>query len=505
MTAGTLLAIDLGSTVTKAVVWSEDGPVGVGRSMLRTDRRAGGLAEQDPTQWWGSVGSACRDATAEAGGTAARAIRGVVFSAARQTFALVDDHGDALRPGIMWSDRRAVAEADDLASSCGGRDAVRRTTGAFLDASSPAAKLAWLDKHEPDVMRRARWMLTPRDFVVQKMTGEVATDLTLAQSSGMYDSSLEVVPGLAGRFDDMLPPVLASSAVGGILRSDAADELQIASGLPVVMGAGDRPCEVLGTGAGPRRPMVSWGTTANVSVPTDEWPEVSGLGLVVSRGGAGGFLIEAGMSSAGSFLDWLASVGAESSVPAELSMATALSSLLERALGSPPGANGVTAVSWLGGARAPWWRDDARGAFVGLSPEHTLGDMARAVVEAVAFEADRCLRAVDAAVGSRATALAMAGGSAMAMWPDILAAVTGLPARGRRSGLAAAAGAALVAGQATGVDLDMELALERLDPAGNEVLPDPFLVERYEAIRPVADRVAEAVLGLGLSGDGGAT
>ena len=108
------------------------------------------------------------------------------------------------------------------------------------------------------------------------MTGEAATDETLAQSSGMYDSSLDLVPALGGRWTDMLPPVLASSAVVGTLLSDAAGELQIAAGLPVVMGAGDRPCEVLGTGAGPESPMVSWGTTANVSVPTGEWPTCPG-------------------------------------------------------------------------------------------------------------------------------------------------------------------------------------------------------------------------------------
>ena len=319
------------------------------------------------------------------------------------------------------------------------------------------------------------------------MTGEVATDPTLACSSGLYDSSLEPVPELAGRSIGLLPPTIASSGVVGNLRREAADELGVPAGLPVVIGAGDRPCEVLGTGASNVRPMVSWGTTANVSVPTGEWPDVAGVGIVVSRGAAGGFLIEAGLSSAGSFLDWLASLGCGPDP------ASAVPALLERAFGSPPGANGVTAASWLGGARAPWWRDDARAAFVGLSPEHTLGDMARAVVEAVAFEADRCLRAVGDAAGTRPEALAMAGGSRMALWPEVLAAVTTLPAHGRRSGLAAAAGAALVAGQATGMDL----ALDRMDPADDEMVADPLLVERYEAIRPVADQVAQAVLGLG--------
>lgn len=233
--------------------------------------------------------------------------------------------------------------------------------------------------------------------------------------------------------------------------------------------------------------MVSWGTTANVSVPIDDWPTAPASGVVVSRGAAGEFLVECGLSSAGSFLAWLASIGAGESADAS----SAVPTLLERAQKSPPGANGVTAVNWLGGARAPWWRDEARGAFVGLSPEHTIGDMARAVIEAVAFEVDRCLIAVGDAVGARPGSLAMGGGSKLALWPGVLAAVTGLPVRGRRSGLAAAAGAALLATE-TGV----ELALDAIDPAENEIVPDPALVERYDALRPVADRVAEAVLSL---------
>lgn len=156
-----LLAIDLGSTVTKAVIWSENGPVGVGRAVLRTDRRVGGRAEQDPADWWRSVVESCRQAAAGADVGAVRAIRAVVFSAARQTFVLVDRAGVPVGPGIMWSDRRAGKEAAEIAGRCGGAEAVRRLTGAILDSSSPAAKLAWLKDHEPDATTRARWVLSP--------------------------------------------------------------------------------------------------------------------------------------------------------------------------------------------------------------------------------------------------------------------------------------------------------------------------------------------------------
>jgi len=476
-----LLAIDLGSTVTKAVVWASDGPRGVGRATLTTDRRAGGLAEQDPADWWKSVTSACRQAIENAGGDATRSIVGVTFAAARQTFVPVDGDLMPLRPGVMWSDRRATVEAAEIADRCGGTDALRRRTGAILDSASPAAKLAWLERHEPSLSGQARWILAPRDYVVARMTGNVATDETLAQSSGLYDAALEPVPELVGRWVDLLAPILPPGGVAGTLRDEAAGELILRSGIPVVIGAGDRACKVLGTGAGRERPMVSWGTTANVSVPVGEWPDAPGLGVAMSRGAMGGFLIEAGMSSAGSFMEWLAGIGGGTSVD----------SLLQLAGESGPGARGVTAVSWLGGARAPWWHDDARAAFFALAPEHTIGDMARAVVEAVAFEADRCIRAVSGAVGTEPTAMALAGGSGLELWPEVLAAVTRLPGSRRPSGLAACAGAALVAGAATGVELD----LDTIDPPGPVIDVDDDLAAVYETLRSTAQVAAAAALG----------
>ena len=210
----------------------------------------------------------------------------------------------------MWSDRQRRRRGQTISHrDAAAADAVRRLTGTILDAASPAAKLAWLDEHEPDVMQRARWMLSPRDFVVREDDREVATDPTLAQSSGFYDSIARArarARRAAGA--TCFPPVLASSAVAGTLRSDAADELGSRPDCPSSSGAGDRPCEVLGHGGRTSVPMVSWGTTANVSVPTRRVARVTGLGVVVSRGAEGGFLIEAGLSSAGSFLDWLASL-----------------------------------------------------------------------------------------------------------------------------------------------------------------------------------------------------
>ncbi len=193
-----------------------------------------------------------------------------------------------------------------------------------------------------------------------------------------------------------------------------------------------------------------------------------------------------------------------------------------RSCGAPlrarPERAGVIALPWFGGARAPWWRDTARGAVLGLSFDHDVGDMARAVVESVAWDVERCLESVTGARpdASRPQGLVLGGGGAdNALWTEILTAVTGLPARRRRSGEAASAGAAMVVAEATGAGLGQEelgheegahdepvpdrlrLYLERVDPVDADMAPDATMLACYRRLRPTVDAAAEAVVALG--------
>jgi sugar (pentulose or hexulose) kinase len=228
--------------------------------------------------------------------------------------------------------------------------------------------------------------------------------------------------------------------------------------------------------------MVSWGTTANVSVPVHERPVPSPAGAVVTRGASEGWLLEGGLSAAGSFLAWLGRL-----------LGSPVDELAARAGQSPPGARGVTAVPWLDGARAPWWRDDARAGFVGLGAAHGADDLSRAVIESVAWDVLRCMEVVTAGRlgGSTAQGVTLGGaGTGLPLWVDVLTSVLGLPAVRHRSGEAASAGAALLAGKALG----MGLTLEQLDPVEAVIIPDPETVELYRRLRPQVEHVATAVL-----------
>jgi xylulokinase len=525
-----ILTVDLGTSVTKVVVWDENGPVFRGRSAVESSYPGGNRAEQDPDAWWTSLAAAC--AAARAPGTVGTTaisgggsdvfsgIRAIGFSAARQTFVPVTEDGTTLGAALLWSDRRAVTEAADLARRFGDRGAsgARRSTGMALDSGSVAAKLAWLTCHEPERLRAARWLLAPRDLIVWRLTGftrtmtpdgHVATDHTLASATGLYELarpessatsqssdgpggtgaalgplSDTLVGGLPEAVVELLPEPVAPGSVVGTLAEGPAAELGLPPGIPIVIGAGDRPCEVLGTGASATWPMVSWGTTANVSLPVDRWDDKTPEVLVVTRGARRGWLLEGGLAAAGSLVDWLSRLtGMDADV------------LGHHAASSPPGANGVIVLPWFGGARAPWWRDGARGAVVGLALDHHLGDLARAVVESVAWDVTRCLESAAPAMGSEPLEGTVLGGSGAtaALWTEVLTGVTGLPARRRRSGDAAGAGAALLSAHALGWDYD----LDRIDPVVTQITPDPSVVADYRARRAEVDAAAQAVIGLG--------
>ncbi len=519
-----ILTVDLGTSVTKVIVWGAEGQLAVGRSTLQCTYSPGNRAEQDSASWWPSVVSACESARLALGASAVDvfgAVEALGFSAARQTFVPVADDGTPLGPALLWSDRRARAEAVALAESFGdggsfgdrgsfgdggasfgeegasvGEDGarwVRRRTGLVLDAGSVAAKVRWLERHEPQRIEMARWLLAPRDLVAWHLTGEVSTDHTLASATGLYEMSGDggdPGPHLPGLVDaavaEKLPGSRPSDSVLGGLLAGPAGELGVPAGIPVVIGAGDRACEVLGTGASESWPMVSWGTTANVSVPLPRLGDVMPDAMIVTRGALGGLLLEGGLSAAGSLVDWLGRLAGLDT-----------GSLMDRARSSPPGSRGVIVLPWLGGARAPWWRDTARGAVVGLSFDHDVGDMARAVIESVAWDVQRCLESATAAYTGSAGPVGLVlagGGSNSALWTEILAAVTGLPVRRPRWGEAASAGAAMLVARATEAEagLDVTAGGEDADP----IRPDAAMVECYASLRPGVDAAAQAVIGL---------
>lgn len=469
-----VLTIDLGTSATKAVLWSGPDVVASRRAAIPTAHPQPGWAEQDPADWWRSVVDACAQIRASEPRRYA-SVDAIGFAAARETFALFDGELVPRRAGVLWSDQRA----GDVAGRLGDPDEVRARTGVVANGACCAAKLLWVATHEADAFAAAQWVLSPRDWVVARLTGEVVTEPTLESRTGL--SSLDgvrdgPVVALAG---DRLPTVVPTTSVLRVVDGAAARDLVLPPGTRVVPGAGDRTCEVLGTGAKLDIPMVSWGTTANVSVPhpgpLGALPRIA----AVSRDGGDGFLVEAGLSASGAALAWLATLTGR-----------AHDDLLVAARhDSVAGARGVVALPWLNGARGPYWRSDAHAAFAGVTAAHTAADLARAIVEAVATDVARCVEMLSPS----AVAIELAGGGAPDdLWRATVGAATRLPARRRVHDDAASVGARLVVARALGE----RLTVDHVNPERDETAPDPTLVAAMHDVRARADRLVPAVLDL---------
>jgi sugar (pentulose or hexulose) kinase len=461
-----VMTIDLGSSATKAALWSTEGLVAIGRAPLMTRTPRPEQAEQDPAAWWTSSVAACKRLPAKD----RRRVAVVGFSTQREALVPVAASGEPIGAAIARGDRRAVEQADRLG------DEFEVLTGVVPDPACTAARVAWLREHEPERLDAARWILAPRDLVVLRLTGRAVTDPSVTSRTGLI-----AIDGARLEGGDLLPDVEASTAVIGASLEEPSGSLGIAPGTPVVVGAGDRACEILGVAASLARPMVSWGTTAGVSIPVPHVPPPS-KGVLVTRGAIGGYVMEAGLSSGGAALAWVAELSQANSV--------ALAAEAERIA---PGAEGLIALPWLSGARAPWWESRLGMAFTGLAPHHAAPHLARAIVEGMAFDAARCLERS----APDAVELALAGGgAAMPLWRRVLSGVTSRPVVSYRHGEAASVGAALLAGRAAGIELerdDLDPVERREDPPDDEVLAYAELRMRHDM---VARATVEALSGL---------
>jgi xylulokinase len=461
-----VLTLDLGTSATKAGLWADNRLIALARAPIVTSHPSPDRAEQEPEEWWRSVVDAC--AELRAGSPAVYAsVEAIGCSAARETFACFDTRLHGLGPGILWSDARAADEAREL----GDPVAFRGQTGVALGPSCCAAKMAWVQQHETVSFRNAAWILSPRDFVFARITGRVVTDPTLASRTGVYDLGGDFVgdEALEGRLPPIVPSLEAVELAG-------AGDLGLPRRAVAIPGAGDRACEVIGIGATTAAPMVAWGTTANVSTPHPGPVAALPAHGQVSRAPLEGFVIEAGLSIAGAALDWLTSL---TGWPRD--------DLLRAATDVPPGARGLFAFPWLYGARAPWWRSDVRGAFVGLANVHGPAELARSMIEGVAFDVARCIELLQ----PDAQALSLAGrGAEEALWRTIVAGVTGRPVLRHRLDEGASAGARLLVAISRGESI----GLTDVNPLIDEDAPAPDLVGAYRALKEESDREASRLL-----------
>jgi xylulokinase len=297
--SGALLAgLDLGTTKAKGALFDAAGaPVAAASRPYDLRRPRPGWAEQDPEDWWAATSAIL----AELGAAAARLGRpigalGIVSQVNTHVFADADGH--ALAPAITWQDGRCAAVAAELDASVTDAERQALWGGPFtIDASYLLSRVAWIERHDPRVRERTRWVLSPKDWLVARLTGAVRSDpissVGLTGADGTYLEGLDrVLPGVSA----LLPPLGAASDRAGHVRTGAA-----AANLercPVAVGTMDAWGNLYGSGLRRGEGMHVAGTSEVIAVLAG--PDApGGPGIIRFPPGPDGATLLAGPTQAG--------------------------------------------------------------------------------------------------------------------------------------------------------------------------------------------------------------
>jgi len=478
MPADRVLAIDQGTTSTRAILFDgEARRVATAQRALTQHYPRPGWVEHDPEEIWASVLSTAREAIAASGMGASR-IAGIGITNQRETAVVWDrSTGEAIHPAIVWQDRRtaeacARLKADDL------EPLISRKTGLLLDPYFSATKIRWiLDNVTGARARVEKGELafgTIDSFLLWRLTGGAvhATDVTNASRTMLFDIREQCWDAELCRLFDvpetLLPEVHGNAHVFGLTAPGLFD-----AQLPIAGMAGDQQSALFGQGCF-RAGMVksTYGTGCFMLLNTGSQAVESYNRLLTTPAyrldGKTSYALEGSIFVAGAAIQWLRDgLGVIADASQTDSMATRV-----------PDSHGVYMVPGFVGLGAPHWEPDARGAIFGLTLDATGAHLARAALEAVAYQTLDLADAMIADCSTELRAMRVDGGMAANDWLcQFIANILAVPVERPANLETTALGAAFHAGLATGVW------------SGLEDLPDTFAeARRFEARMAGAER-----------------
>ncbi len=474
-----LLGLDVGTTATKALLFDLAGNVVASASYsydLIVPRP--GWVEQDPEELWHGVVETSRGVLSQISSED----RVVALSQSSQagTTIPVDAEGQPVCKAISWMDERAGEQAQRVRERWGS-DFIKTTTGWTLWEGLPLQHIAWLRENRPDIFGAARYFLFVNDFVTHRLTGRLCmnpSDAGITQlmnvASGDWDDRLLEIAGILRQ---QLSPMRPSGHVVGTLTPAASEATGLPQDVLVVNGAHDQYCAAVGTGViRPGPTMLSCGT-AWVILAVPESLEVGlGSGMNIScHAIEGRWGAVRSLGGVGTSLEWLLDNVWEGR-EAEGKRGDLYDAVNRAAARSYPGADGLFFLPPAGGHASSIGA--GQGGFVGLSLSHSRDDLARAVMEGVAFELRWALEEIQED-GVRVAEFKMVGGAAESpLWPQIVADVTGVPVALPTVKQAAGRGAAILAGVGAGLFPDPKVGFSAF--RGQEIRLEPVSGNRKQ-------------------------
>lgn len=393
-----ILVIDVGTSSIRGVVYDAMGrELFVHQIGYQVHFFGEIYAEQDASDWADSIVEISREAVRfckEKG----LSLDALSLTSQRSSIIPVDRTGKALRPAIMWQDKR---NGGIVAEMAGQVPFVHSLTGARINTVFSGTKMTWFRRNEPELYAKTYKLCTIADFIVHEITGLYRTDHTYgARSLLMNIRTRQWDHRLLSLFEveeEKLCELAEPGSVIGTVTPAFAEKTGLVSGIPLVSGGGDQQCGALGQGVlASGKVELTTGTGAFMLGCCDTVPEgLQGNIICGAHAVPGKYVLESSMLACAAMYNW-----AKRELFSDSDPENPFEKINAAVESSPAGANGCLALPYFQGRGTPDWNSAARGAFVNLTLGTTRADMVRAVLEAIALEAKNNIDVMEGYAGA---------------------------------------------------------------------------------------------------------
>ena len=360
---------------------------------------------QDPEIWRKAlydiardVGDWCKDQNEE--------VEMISLTAQRTSIIPVDHKGDPLCDAVMWQDKRNIEVCTRLSAMNGQ---IIRKSGTMVNPVFSGSKMAWLKETQPEIYKKADRIFVVADYLLYHMTGQRKLDRTYASRShlmnlrtGRWDSVLLDIFGIEkNKLCDLIDP----GELHGYTNEKFAESTRLKTGIPVYSVGGDQQCSALGMGIYEEGDMeVTSGTGAFIIGITEKVPIVlMGNPIINYSAVKGKYIVEASILTCSAAFDWFCN-NFYKEVQGDI-----YQKIDQEIAQSPPGANGCMLLPFFQGRATPQWNPKATASFTNVTLSTTRGDMARALLEGIAYEIRNNLDIVEGQIG-KAEQIQIGGG-----------------------------------------------------------------------------------------------
>lgn len=453
---GYLIGIDIGTSGTKTLLCNDRGKIIASATAEYPCRQPKPLwSEQDPEDWWKATVKTVKQVIADAK-IKGEEIQGIGLSGQMHGAVFLDRSHKILRPAILWNDQRTGAECAEITKTVGAKRLIQLVCNPALTGFT-APKILWVRKHEPRVYQKTIQILLPKDYVRFRLSGTFATEVSDASGTLLLDirsrrwshtmlSKLQIDPRL-------LPECFESQEVSSEINSQAAKQLGIPKGTPIVGGGGDNAAGAIGNGIIRSGAIsASLGTSGVVFAHSDTvQTDPEGRVHTFCHAVKGKWHIMGVMLSAGGAFQWYRNHMAEAEqAEAERKKCDPYEILCAEAAKAPVGSEGLIFLPYLTGERTPHADPHAKGAWIGLTARHTRAHIIRSLLEGITFGMRDSLEIIKQ-MGVPIKQIRVSGGGARSpFWRQMQADIYGKAVSTINAEQGPAFGVALLAGVGTG-------------------------------------------------------